>query len=112
MWRPANSSNSAHRIWFHCGKHGTCSSRRAGRKVITASLKSPPPIKFDAIGVKLQAPPGSSSESRITFFCLLVTSFKLVGIVFPLAGEFLWLKTCELPLKRCELLLNLSEPPY
>jgi hypothetical protein len=79
---------------------------------IAASLKSPPPRKFDAIGVKLQAPLGGSSEGRVTFFCLLVTFFELVSIVFPPASEFLWLKTCELPLKLCELLLNLSELSY
>jgi hypothetical protein len=77
------------------------------------AVKSPPPpLKFDAIGVKLQTPLGGSFEGCVTFFCLLVTSFELVGIVFPLASEFLWLKTCELPLKLCELLLNLSELPY
>jgi hypothetical protein len=96
----------------YCGRHGTRSSCRTRRKAITASLRSPPPLEFDAIGVKLQTPLGGSFEGRVTFFRLLVTSFQLVGIVFPLASEFLWLKTCELPLKLCELLLNLSELPY
>jgi hypothetical protein len=64
-------------------------------------LKSPP-LKFDAIGVKLQAPLGGSSEGRVTFFCLIITSFGLVGIVCALASEFLWLKTCEVALKLCE----------
>jgi hypothetical protein len=100
------------RLLIHCGRHGTRSSCRTGRKAITASSKSPPPLKFDAIGVKLQAPLGGSSEGRVTSFCLLVTSFELVGIVFPLASEFLWRKTRELPLKLCELLLNISELPH
>jgi hypothetical protein len=76
------------------------------------SAMTPPPLKFDAIGVKLQAPLGGSSEGRVAFFCLLIASLELVRIVFALASEFLWLKTCELPLKLCELLLNLSELPH
>jgi hypothetical protein len=42
--------------------------------------------------VKLQAPLGGSSEGRVTFFCLIITSFELVGIVCALASQFLWLR--------------------
>jgi hypothetical protein len=82
----------------YCGitAAGTAPARAASG---AASLKSPPPLKFDAIGLKLQAPLGASSEGRVTFFGLLVTFFELVIIVFPLPSEFLWLKTRELPLK-------------
>jgi hypothetical protein len=56
-------------------RQGTRSDWSTRRTAITALLKSPPPLKLNAVVVKLQAPLGNSSEGRVTFFCLLVTFF-------------------------------------
>ena len=50
------------------------------------SFSSPPPLKFGAIGVELNAPLGGSSEGRVTFLCFGVVCFELAGIVFHVAA--------------------------